>query len=141
MLGLYCPVYSEPPCTLYIRMKYFGFIDVLRTVYVSLFQITISLIIGLCTALPVPDSPSYGGNPFFSVKITQGHQGGSQTGFGTTISKQKVNVVKSTLEGQTVEEEPFVDHQPPFLALPPVKPYEPLSLPSAPPRYSNKKKQ
>lgn len=82
-----------------------------------------SLFVGLCACLPVPDSP-YGGNPFFSVKVSQGGNG-----YGATISKQKVNLIKSTAEGELVEEEPFIDHQPPFLRLPPVKPYEPLPLP------------
>ena len=77
-------------------------------------------------AVPVPQ------NPFFQVKITQGHSDGKSTGFGTTISKQKFTVIKSNAYGETVEEEPFIDHQPPFLALPPVKPYEPLLLPGAP---------
>merc|ERR1712001_53065 len=90
--------------------------------------IILGLFFGLALSLPVPQSP------FFSVKITQGHLGGSQTGYGATISKQKVNVIKSTADGEIVEEEPFIDHQPPFLALPPVKPYEPLPLPSAPRR-------
>ena len=45
-------------------------------------------------------------------------------------SKQKVSTLLKTPEGETVEEEPFVDHQPPFLALPEVKPIEPLALPA-----------
>ena len=88
------------------------------------FQIVVSLLlVGLSQSLPIAQ------NPFLNVKITQSHGGGLQTGFGTTISKQKFVVIKSNLEGETVEEEPFVDHQPPFLALPAVKPYEPLVLP------------
>ncbi len=70
--------------------------------------------------------------------MVQGHADGAQTGFGTTVSKQRVNVIKKTADGETVEEEPFTDHQPPFLALPPVKPYEPLLLPNAP-AYKGKK--
>lgn len=84
----------------------------------------------MALAMPRPDTP-YGGNPFFSVKISQ-----AGVGYGATISKQKVNLIKQTVDGELVEEEPFIDHQPPFLALPPVKPYEPLPLPSAP-KYSN----
>ena len=46
------------------------------------------LFLGLVVAAPVAQ------NPFFQVKITQGHAGGSQTGYGATISKQKVNVMR-----------------------------------------------
>ena len=81
-------------------------------------------------ALPVPDTPY--GNSYLKVKITQGHAGGLQTGFATDVSKQKVQVIKSALEGETVEEEPFTDHRPPFLALPPVTPPTKLALPGRP---------
>ena len=94
------------------------------------FQILLSLFVGLAMAAPVAQ------NPFFQVKITQGHAGGSQTGYGATISKQKVNLIESSLHGDVVTEEDFVDHQPPFLRLPEVKPYAPLALP-AKPTYSN----
>lgn len=93
-------------------------------------QIILSLTVAMALAMPRPDTP-YGGNPFFSVKISQ-----AGVGYGATISKQKVNLIKKTADGELVEEEPFIDHQPPFLALPPVKPYEPLPLPSGP-KYSN----
>ena len=94
------------------------------------FQIILSLFVGLAMAAPVAQ------NPFFQVKITQGHAGGSQTGYGATISKQKVNLIESSLHGDVVTEEDFVDHQPPFLRLPEVKPYAPLALP-AKPTYPN----
>ena len=81
--------------------------------------------------MPVPDSPPYG-NTFLNIKITQGHGGGLQTGFAANVSKQGVQVVKSSLEGESVEEEPFTDHRPPFLALPPVTPPTKLALPGRP---------
>ena len=59
------------------------------------FQIFLSLFVGLAVAAPVPQ------NPFFHVKITQGHAGGSQTGYGATISKQKVNVMYNADQNST----------------------------------------
>ena len=91
-----------------------------------MFQIFVALFIGLASALPVPQAP------FLNIKITQGHGAGLQTGFATNVSKQKVSVVKSSLEGESVEEEPFTDHRPPFLALPPVTPPTKLALPARP---------
>ena len=93
-----------------------------------IFQIILSLVIGLCVCLPVPDAQNQ--NAFLNVRVVQQHVGGTQTGFGTRVSKQKVSKLKKGPEGETVEEEPFIDHQPPFLALPEVKPIEPLALPS-----------
>merc|ERR1739848_282056 len=89
--------------------------------------IILSLVIGLCVCLPIPDAQQ---NAFLNVRVVQQHVGGTQTGFGTSVSKQKVSKLKKGPEGETVEEEPFIDHQPPFLALPEVKPIEPLALPS-----------
>ena len=93
----------------------------------NIFQIILSLVIGLCVCLPVPDAQNQ--NAFLNVRVVQQHVGGTQTGFGTSVSKQKVSKLKKGPEGETVEEEPFIDHQPPFLALPEVKPIEPLALP------------
>ena len=59
------------------------------------FQILLSIFVGLAVAAPVAQ------NPFFQVKITQGHAGGSQTGYGATISKQKVNVMYDADESST----------------------------------------
>ena len=59
------------------------------------FQILLSIFLGLAVAAPVAQ------NPFFQVKITQGHAGGSQTGYGATISKQKVNVMYDADESST----------------------------------------
>ena len=59
------------------------------------FQILLSLFVGLAVAAPVAQ------NPFFQVKITQGHAGGSQTGYGATISKQKVNVTHNADQSST----------------------------------------
>jgi len=57
--------------------------------------ILLGLFFGLAVAAPVAQ------NPFFQVKITQGHAGGSQTGYGATISKQKVNVMYNADQNST----------------------------------------
>lgn len=89
---------------------------------------------GLSLALPV-DRPSYDNNAFFNIQVTRG-----DGGYGATISKQKVNLVQRTPYGELVKVADFVDHQPPFLALPEVRPVEPLPLPPAPVYTHNKKK-
>ena len=53
------------------------------------------LFVGLAVAAPVAQTP------FFQVKITQGHAGGSQTGYGATISKQKVNFMFNADQSST----------------------------------------
>ena len=66
--------------------KYMDMIELIH-LWFFWFQIILGLFLGLAVAAPVAQ------NPFFQVKITQGHAGGSQTGYGATISKQKVNVM------------------------------------------------
>ena len=75
-------------------------------------------------AFPAPQ------NAFFNVKFVKQHKGGQPTGYGASISKQKVNLIHTNEYGEVVEEEPFVDHQPPFLALPPVTEIKPLPIPA-----------
>merc|ERR1712029_162510 len=93
-----------------------------------------TLFIGLCSSIPIPDSPY--GNAFLNVRVVQQHHGGAQTGLGLSVSKQKVSKLKVTPEGEIVEEEPFEDHKPPFLALPPVEPLSPLPLPGISSKYA-----
>lgn len=56
-------------------------------------------------------------NPYLSIKVNLG--GNS---YQTDVSKQQVHNKVVNPYGEKEEYEPFHDHVPPFLALPPVKP-------------------
>ena len=48
-------------------------------------------LIGVSVSIPLPQN----GNAFLNVRVVQQHYGGQQTGFGTSVSKQKVSLIYS----------------------------------------------
>ncbi len=73
----------------------------------------IALFFGLAATYPAPDVS----NPFLTVRVIRP----GQSAIATDVSKQNVNVKTAGLVGDRETYEPFKDHVPPFLALPPVK--------------------
>ena len=66
-----------------------SFVTSLKLMLLHLLQLLITLFIGLCSSIPIPDSPY--GNAFLNVRVVQQHHGGAQTGLGLSVSKQKVS--------------------------------------------------
>lgn len=89
-----------------------------------------ALLFVAAVAVALPADPQYGASPFFNIKVQQQHADGVSSGYGATISKTHVNLAKKGPYGEEYEEEPFVPHRPPFLALPPVREYKPVLPPA-----------